>query len=64
MQFDMHNGTEITAALVFDILHDLISPTMNIYKEWGDLLKTSCGLSQKQNFEGEFSSFVNFLQSE
>lgn len=59
----MDYGKANMTAVTYDILADLISPLLALSKDWGDLLKTENGRMQKLNFEGDFSSFVTFLDS-
>lgn len=51
-------------AVVYDILFQMIKPCMDVTKEWGDLPKSEMGLDIKKNFQGDFDTFVTFLQSE
>lgn len=50
-------------AAVCNLINILIRPNIEITKEWGDLTKTQEGLEVKKEFMGDFSSFVNFLDS-
>lgn len=50
-------------AVVYDLLAQLLKPSLEVLKEWGELNKTAMGLDIKRDFEGDFESFVDFLQS-
>lgn len=50
-------------ALVHDSIQNIITPTMAITKDWGDLPKTAVGLQIKKDFLGDFDCFVQFLES-
>lgn len=59
----MDCGRANSAAKAYDILADLIAPLLALSRDWGDLPKTENGRMQKLNFEGDFASFVTFLDS-
>ncbi|CAG9816206.1 unnamed protein product [Phaedon cochleariae] len=61
IQFDMNDGQANFAAVAYDLLAELIKPPLALSKDWGDLPKTENGRMQKLNFEGDFESFVTFL---
>ncbi|KAJ8919736.1 hypothetical protein NQ315_006264 [Exocentrus adspersus] len=61
IQLDMDKGKGNPAAITYDILATLIAPLLKLSKDWGDLPKTENGRVQKLNFEGDFASFVIFL---
>lgn len=63
ISFDMQTGTANPAEVLYDLLAERIKPTMGYLKEWGDLPKTQSGRLHKINFEGDFQSFINFLES-
>lgn len=50
-------------AVVYDVLAKLITPSMAITRDWGDLPKSEMGREIKKTFLGDFEAFVNFLQS-
>lgn len=59
----MDGGKGNSAAWAHEILASLIAPLLAMARDWGDLPKTEKGRMQKLNFEGDFSSFVTFLDS-
>lgn len=61
--FDMQEGNANCAKVFYDLLAEMIKPPMGYLKEWGDLPKTKSGQMQKLNFDGDFESFVCFLNS-
>ncbi|KAJ8938536.1 hypothetical protein NQ318_016906 [Aromia moschata] len=61
IQLNMKNGQTNTAAVLYDILADLIVPPLSMTKDWGDLPKTYHGRMEKLIFEGDFASFVRFI---
>lgn len=48
---------------IYWLLANIISPTLTKLKDWGDLNKTRQGLATKNDFLGDFASFVNFIES-
>lgn len=48
---------------IYWLLANIISPTLTKLKDWGDLNKTRQGLAIKNDFLGDFGSFVNFIES-
>lgn len=63
ISFDMQEGTANSAKVFYDLLADMIDKPLGYLKEWGDLPKTRSGRLHKMNFEGDFKSFVGFLES-
>ncbi|KAJ3662197.1 hypothetical protein Zmor_006553 [Zophobas morio] len=61
-KFDIEAENGNSVAVSYNLLAQLIDPSVKLNKDWGDLPKTEVGLRQKINFEGDFNSFVDFLK--
>lgn len=61
-EFNMKEMANVVAA-VSNLIDILIQPNVDITKDWGDLNKTQRGLDIKKQFLGDFTSFVNFVES-
>ncbi|XP_044272703.1 dynein axonemal heavy chain 8 [Tribolium madens] len=60
--FDIQAENMNSVAVAYKLLGELVDPSFNLNKDWGDLPKTEVGLRQKNNFQGDFESFVDFLK--
>lgn len=57
------NSTTIPVALFYKLLADLMDPSINLTKDWGDLLKTADGILQKNDFIIDYETFREFINS-
>ncbi|KAF5281562.1 hypothetical protein FQA39_LY05097 [Lamprigera yunnana] len=63
IQFDAKEKNNNIVSCIYSITEQLLTPSINITNEWGDLTKTDTGIQIKNEFLADHISFYKYLEN-